>query len=73
MDPITTVTPITTGRLLNTREAAAKLGVSEQFLAADRCTRRHGIPFVCIGRTRKYRDLDLDRFIASNLVGAEAA
>lgn len=60
-------------RLLTTPEAAEKLRCSEQFLEGDRCTRRHAIPYVALGRKRLYRESDLDAYIERNLVGAEAA
>jgi excisionase family DNA binding protein len=68
-----TTQPMRAARLLTTPEAALKLRTSEQFLETDRCTRRHGIAFVKVGRKVLYRESDLDAYIERNLVGAEAA
>lgn len=53
-------------RLLTEKEAAAYLGCSPGSLAVWRCTRRHNLPFVKIGRAVRYRVDHLDAFIASN-------
>jgi len=66
-------TSTATTRLLTTSQAAAKLNVSEEFLSADRCTRRHGIVFCRLGRAVRYRESDLDRWIERNLVCGEVA
>jgi excisionase family DNA binding protein len=52
-------------RLLSTKEAAQRLGVSEAFLERDRWAGAK-IPFVRIGtRTVRYREEDLERYIAA--------
>lgn len=52
--------------LLNTREAAAFLGVSAAFLERDRCYTAR-IPFVKVGnRAVRYRRADLDAYIAAS-------
>jgi excisionase family DNA binding protein len=52
-------------RLLSTKEAAQRLGVSEAFLERDRWAGAK-IPFVRIGtRTVRYREQDLERYIAA--------
>jgi len=56
--------------LLSRREAASYLGVTEQTLAIWKCTGRYSLPCVKIGRLVKYRQSDLDAFIARNLKGA---
>jgi hypothetical protein len=56
--------------LMSRREAATYLGVTEQTLAIWKCTGRYNLPCVKIGRLVKYRQLDLDAFIANNLKGA---
>lgn len=56
------------GRLLTPEEAAAKLNLSPKTLAKDRCTRQMGIPFVKFLRSVRYRDGDLDKFIADRVV-----
>lgn len=52
--------------LLTRREAAAYLGVRVQTLALWACTGRYDLPFVRVGRLRKYRQTDLDEFLARN-------
>ena len=59
--------------LLTTPKAAAALGVSEQFLEQDRLTRRHGVPFVRVGRAIRYRQADLDAWVERHAVGVPAA
>lgn len=56
--------------LLNTDEAAAILGVTPRTLEVWRCTKRHQIPFLKIGRLIRYRRSDLERWLASRLIGA---
>lgn len=57
--------------LLTRKEAADYLGVKAQTLACWACVGRYRLPFVKVGRLVKYRQADLDRFIAENLTGAE--
>jgi len=52
-----------TDSLLSPKEAAKKLGVTEQTLAVWRCTGRYGIQFVKVGRLVKYRDSVLEAFL----------
>ncbi len=52
-------------KLLSTREAALRLGVSTSWLDHDRVQAAR-IPFVRIGRAIRYRPEDLDAFIAEN-------
>jgi len=59
--------------LLSRKEAARYLGVSETTLAVWKCTGRYKLPCVKIGRLVKYRQADLDAFIAANLTLQEAA
>lgn len=56
--------------LCSPEQAAAFLGVKPQTLAVWRSTRRHGLPFVKVGRLVKYRASDLTKFIESRTVGA---
>lgn len=51
---------------LTTREAAQHLGCSVNFLATDRCTRRHGIPFARVGRVVRYDRVELDAWLKAN-------
>lgn len=53
--------------LLSRKEAALYLGVSENTLAIWQSTGRYSLPMVKIGRLAKYRQVDLDAFIASRL------
>ncbi len=52
--------------LLAAAEAADYLGVQPQTLAAWRSAGRYGLPFVKVGRLVKYRQSDLDEFLAKN-------
>lgn len=53
--------------LLNTRQAAAYIGMSKAFLERDRWAGAR-IPFVRVGsRAVRYRREDLDRFIAGQV------
>jgi excisionase family DNA binding protein len=56
-------------QLLTRREAATYLGVSEQTLAAWKCTGRRQVPCIKIGRMVRYRKADLDSFIAKHAEG----
>ena len=57
-----------------TRIGAAKyLGVSPSFLAVDVVNRRHGIPFIKIGRRCVYSRKMLDAYIAAHTVGNNPA
>ena len=49
--------------MMTPQQAAAYLGVKAQTLGVWRCTRRHPIPFVKVGRKVCYRKADLDRFV----------
>ena len=51
--------------LLNRKEAAEKLGVTEGTLAVWSCTKRYGLPFIKVGRLVKYRLADLEAFLDS--------
>ena len=56
-----------TNKLLTTKEAAVRLGVSAAFLERDRCAGAK-IPFAQIGaRAIRYRQEDLDEFVASRM------
>lgn len=56
-----------TGKLLTTKEAAEKLGVSAAYLERDRWAGAR-VPFVRLGkRSIRYRQEDLDNFITSSL------
>ncbi len=55
--------------LLNRKEAAIYLGVTEQTLAVWKCTQRYDLPVVKIGRLVKYKKTDLDNFIEKRTTG----
>ena len=58
--------------LLTPREAAAILRVSKETLNVWRCTRRYPLPFVKIGRSVRYRQADIERFIRDRTIDAGA-
>lgn len=55
--------------LLNTEQAATYLGVTMRTLEVWRCTKRHAIPYIKVGRLVKYRKTDLDTWLARQTVG----
>lgn len=55
-------------QLWSRNEAAKLLGVRPQTLAAWACNGRYSLPFVKIGRRVMYRLVDIEQFIASNLI-----
>ena len=59
--------------LLNTEQAAAYLGVTSRTLEVWRCTKRHAIPYIKVGRLVKYRKAELDHWLAQQTVGANLA
>lgn len=48
-----------------TPKAAEIIGVSESFLVNDRCTGRHRIPYIKLGRKVVYREDDLLNWLES--------
>lgn len=59
---------ISLNRLLNRKEAADFLGVSEITLAIWKSTKRHNLPVVKVGRFAKYRYGDLLEFVERQTV-----
>ncbi len=59
---------ITQNRLLNRKEAATFLGVSEMTLAIWKSTNRYQVPCVKVGRLAKYRYSDLLQFVERRTV-----
>lgn len=55
--------------LLTPAEAADILRVDEGTLAVWRSAKRHGIPFVKVGRCVRYREKDLADWIESQVQG----
>lgn len=60
-------------QMLHTTEAAEYLNVTPHTLEVWRCTGRHKLPFVKVGRLVRYRVADLDAWLASRTVCGEAA
>ena len=56
--------------LLNTEQAAAYLGVTSRTLEVWRCTKRHAIPYIKVGRLVKYRKAELDHWLIQQTIGA---
>lgn len=59
--------------LFDTREAADYLSVEPGTLEVWRCTKRHRIPFIKVGRLVRYRKEALDSFLVNNTVDGVAA
>uniref|UniRef100_A0A071MIW0 Helix-turn-helix domain-containing protein n=1 Tax=Burkholderia cenocepacia TaxID=95486 RepID=A0A071MIW0_9BURK len=57
-------------QLIDERQAAAILGTSTQTLSNWRSTGRYHLPFVKVGRLVRYRQRDIEKFIADNTVGS---
>lgn len=53
--------------LLNEKTAADRLGLSVHTLRAHR-KRGIGIPWVCLGRTVRYRTADVERYLIEHLI-----
>ena len=58
-------------KMLNRKEAADFLGISEGTLAVWACTKRYRLPYIKIGRLVKYRLSDLEAFIESRVMMEE--
>lgn len=61
----------TQSQLFSNAEAAAYLGVTERTLEVWRCTKRHRIEYMKVGRLVRYRKAALDRFLESRTIGVE--
>ena len=74
MESATALAPVLKAQsdLLDRDEAATYLGISPRTLAVWAATGRYSLKFVRIGRRVKYRRADLDAFIASRTVSADA-
>ena len=57
--------------LFNNDQAAAYLGVTPKTLEVWRCTKRHQISHIKVGRLVKYRKSALDAFLDQQTVDAE--
>jgi len=62
--------PQNTSDLLNVDEAADFLGITSHTLDVWRCTKRHLIPYLKVGRLVKYRKSDLEIWLASRTINA---
>ena len=56
--------------LFGNEAAAAYLGVTPRTLEVWRCTKRHQIPYIKVGRLVKYRQTALDAWLVAQTVGA---
>lgn len=65
-----TSAPMRKCSLLTTEEAAALVDAKPQTLAIWRCTGRHNLPFVRVGRLIRYRETDILAWLDRNTVGA---
>jgi excisionase family DNA binding protein len=54
--------------LYSSRDAANYLGIAGGTLEIWRCTKRHQIPFIRVGRLIKYRKVDLDAWLDAQTV-----
>lgn len=57
--------------LLSTPEAAEYLGTKPHTLEVWRCSGRHRIPYLRVGKLIRYRRSHLDAWLASRTVNAE--
>ncbi len=58
--------------LFDTVQAATFLGIEPTTLEVWRCTKRHNIPYIKVGRLCRYRRKDLEDWLASRTIGAAA-
>jgi len=58
----------TIGPLVSPEQAAKYLGTTPGTLAVWRCNRRYDLPYVKVGKSVRYRQSDLERFIESRTV-----
>lgn len=56
--------------LLTNDQAAEYIGVTPRTLEVWRCTKRHQIPYIKVGRLVKYRKSALDTFLEQRTIGA---
>ncbi len=52
----------------STIDAADYLGITPGTLNVWRCTKRHQIPYIKVGRLVKYRKSDLDKWLESRTI-----
>lgn len=61
-------TSLSQGELLTARQAADILGVRTQTLALWRSTGAHGLPYIKVGTSVRYRRSELDAWLRSRTV-----
>ncbi len=54
--------------LVSCEQAAEFLGTTPGTLAVWRCNRRYDLPYVKVGKSVRYRQADLERFVESRMV-----
>ena len=54
--------------LVSPEQAAEFLGTTTGTLAVWRCNRRYDLPYVKVGKSVRYRQSDLERFVQSRTV-----
>ena len=64
------IVPTRRSELLDTKDAAQYVGVTTRTLEVWRCTKRHAIPYIKVGRLVRYRSRDLDSWLESRIVDA---
>lgn len=64
-----TATNLNPDPLLSEEQTAAYLGVTPRTLAVWRCMGRYNLPYVKTGRLVRYKQSDLDAWIARRTVG----
>jgi len=65
--------PTPSSDLFSNDQSAAYLGITPRTLEVWRCTKRHIIPYIKVGRLVKYRKSALDAFLDQQTVDAEKA
>lgn len=55
-------------RLLTPGETAERLGTTPGTLAVWRATRRYALPYIKVGRAVRYRECDVESWLASRTV-----
>jgi len=55
--------------LFDNNAAAAYIGVTPRTLEVWRCTKRHQIPYIKVGRLVKYQKKSLDTWLTAQTVG----
>lgn len=53
-------------RYLTDQEVEREYPLKASFLRNDRCTKRHGIPFIRIGRKVRYRESTIRAYLDKN-------